>query len=194
MSVRGPTITCALRLSPGLRRELGRRLRRAALRLGVAPEEVAGIALHIVDDAAIARLNRLHMGKRGPTDVLSFPSGTFGGRGEGADFGVGFDFDLEAADEDEDAEDDATDADGEALALGEDDAEEEGEDDLEVEVEVAHFAHVHSLGDIVLSWPAVIRQARRRDLAGLLDEATVLAVHGLAHLLGHDHRERREGR
>ena len=30
--------------------------------------------------------------------------------------------------------------------------------------------------------------------AAVLDEATVLAIHGLCHLLGHDHGERREGR
>ncbi len=47
-------------------------------------------------------------------------------------------------------------------------------------------------GDIVLAWHAVIRQARVRSRAGLLDEASVLLVHGLAHLLGHDHRTRAE--
>lgn len=50
------------------------------------------------------------------------------------------------------------------------------------------------LGDIVLDWDAVERQARDRSPAALLDEATVLIVHGLAHLHGHDHRDRREGR
>jgi probable rRNA maturation factor len=50
------------------------------------------------------------------------------------------------------------------------------------------------LGDLVLDWDAVERQARDRSPAALLDEATVLVVHGLAHLLGHDHRNRREGR
>jgi len=50
------------------------------------------------------------------------------------------------------------------------------------------------LGDLVLDWDAVERQARDRSSAALLDEATVLAVHGLAHLRGHDHRNRQEGR
>lgn len=59
------------------------------------------------------------------------------------------------------------------------------------------------LGDIVLCWDAVLRQAAARlsadpDPAELadaaLDEATVLAIHGLCHLLGHDHAERGEGR
>ncbi len=50
------------------------------------------------------------------------------------------------------------------------------------------------LGDLVLDWDAVERQARDRSAAALLDEATVLLVHGLAHLHGHDHRDPREGR
>ena len=59
------------------------------------------------------------------------------------------------------------------------------------------------LGDIVLCWDAVLRQAAARlapgaDPAALaraaLDEATVLAIHGLCHLLGHDHAVRSEGR
>jgi probable rRNA maturation factor len=49
-------------------------------------------------------------------------------------------------------------------------------------------------GDIVLDWHAVIRQARVRSRAGLLDEASVLLIHGLAHLLGHDHRTRQQAR
>ena len=51
-----------------------------------------------------------------------------------------------------------------------------------------------SLGDIVIDWQAVERQALGSTPAALLDEATVLAIHGLAHLLGHDHRNRHEGR
>jgi probable rRNA maturation factor len=49
-------------------------------------------------------------------------------------------------------------------------------------------------GDIVLDWHAVVRQARVRSRGGLIDEATVLLVHGLAHLLGHDHRTRDQAR
>lgn len=50
------------------------------------------------------------------------------------------------------------------------------------------------LGDLVLDWDAIERQARNRSPAALLDEATVLIVHGLAHLCGHDHRTRQQGR
>lgn len=139
----GPDIDVQTAVPRSALRAVGRRLRRAALRLGLTPREVAGIAVHIVDDATIARLNRQHMGKRGPTDVLSFPT---------------------------------------------------GERDLGEWHGPTSEAPPLLLGDIVLSWPAVIRQAARKDPAGLVDEASALVIHGLAHLLGHDHRTRGEGR
>lgn len=43
-----------------------------ALRASDAPPH-GEVALTLVDDATIAALNATHMGKRGPTDVLSFP-------------------------------------------------------------------------------------------------------------------------
>jgi probable rRNA maturation factor len=49
-------------------------------------------------------------------------------------------------------------------------------------------------GDIAIDWQAVARQAAGPSPRQILDEATLLAIHGLAHLLGHDHRDRREGR
>lgn len=44
-----------------------------------------------------------------------------------------------------------------------------------------------SLGEIVINRDAVARQAARPGPAGWLDEATALAIHGVAHLRGHDH-------
>ena len=44
----------------------------AALRAGGAPEPAA-VGLVLADDAELAALNAEHMGKAGPTDVLSFP-------------------------------------------------------------------------------------------------------------------------
>ena len=44
----------------------------AGLRAGGAPEPAA-IGLVLADDALLAELNATHMGKAGPTDVLSFP-------------------------------------------------------------------------------------------------------------------------
>jgi len=45
---------------------------RAALLAGGAPEPAA-VGLVLADDTELARLNAAHMGRRGPTDVLSFP-------------------------------------------------------------------------------------------------------------------------
>lgn len=43
------------------------------------------------------------------------------------------------------------------------------------------------LGELVLNVDAVGRQAAAPGLTGWLDEATSLVIHGVAHLLGHDH-------
>ncbi len=45
---------------------------RAALLAGGAPEPAA-VGLVLAGDAELARLNAAHLGRRGPTDVLSFP-------------------------------------------------------------------------------------------------------------------------
>ena len=121
-----------------LRRELGRRLSLGGRRLGLSQAEISTLAVHFVDDRAIARLNLAHMGKRGATDVLSFPGSA--------------------------------------------------------PVWIDGGGPVPMLGDIVLSWPAITRQALGTSGTAYLDEATLLMFHGLAHLLGCDHRSRRGGR
>jgi len=138
------SVAPAVRLPPAAVRELRRRLRRAARRMGVPAADIGSIAVHIVDDAEIQRLNLQHMGEDRPTDVLSFP---------------------------------ARSPDGPPMFLDPDEDEGRGP--------------TVGLGDIVLSWDAVRRQAGPRPP---LDEATVLVIHGLAHLLGHDHTNRRDGR
>jgi probable rRNA maturation factor len=67
-----------------------------------------------------------------------------------------------------------------------------GDDDDEDEL--APWVPAASFGDLALDWPQVLRQARVPTRRGVLDEASVLLVHGLAHLLGHDHRTREEAR
>lgn len=47
------------------------------------------------------------------------------------------------------------------------------------------------VGDIAISWPHVIDQARRQGHSEK-DEVSVLLVHGLLHLLGWDHATRAE--
>ncbi|GEM_PF-718381 len=124
-------------------RELGRRIRKAARRQGIARAGFEQLGIRIVDDTEMAALHLRYMGETGPTDVLSF--------GPGADLGP--------------------DPDG------------GGRDGL-----------LFGSGDLALNWEAVRRQAPVQTAAGHLDEATLLAIHGLAHLTGHDHRTRTEGR
>ncbi len=47
------------------------------------------------------------------------------------------------------------------------------------------------LGDIIISLPTAIRQAEENELA-VVDEMTFLAIHGLLHLIGHDHAAKDE--
>lgn len=51
-----------------------------------------------------------------------------------------------------------------------------------------------ALGEVVLNREAIARQAVRPGVAGWLDEATALAIHGVAHLRGHDHDRRDRAR
>jgi probable rRNA maturation factor len=48
-----------------------------------------------------------------------------------------------------------------------------------------------ALGDIVISVESASRQARERRRRPI-DEVTMLLIHGLLHLLGHDHQRTRE--
>lgn len=52
------------------------------------------------------------------------------------------------------------------------------------------------LGDLVIAWPVVERQslARPDTQDRCADEAADLLIHGLVHLLGHDHATRAQGR
>ena len=124
-------------LRDATRRRFDRRgLRRALVRLlEETGEGDASVALTLVGDAGIRRINRERRGKDAATDVLSFP--------------------LYAP--------------GEPTPAG---------------VE-------RLLGDIVISVPTAQRQARAYD-ATLDAELKRLLVHGLLHLLGHDHERPRE--
>ncbi len=57
-------------------------------------------------------------------------------------------------------------------------------------------AHDGSLGDVVIGWPFALRQSAARGQGPAAWEAELidLSLHGLAHLLGHDHGTRHEAR
>lgn len=50
------------------------------------------------------------------------------------------------------------------------------------------------VGDIAIDWDQVRRQAAVPGVWGWCDEAVQLVVHGLAHLVGHDHGRRPDAR
>jgi probable rRNA maturation factor len=49
-------------------------------------------------------------------------------------------------------------------------------------------------GDIAIDWDQVRRQAAAKSAAGLCVEAEQLVIHGIAHLIGHDHARRADAR
>lgn len=112
------------------------------------------MSLLFVDETAIAELNQQHLGKEGPTDVLSFPIdgivATSTGRfPDNSPIGPTFDDD---------------------------------EEDAQVPT---------MLGDVLICPSVAARQApeHQGDLhdGSLDDELALLVVHGILHLLGHDH-------
>ena len=145
------------------------RVLRAALLAGGAPEPAA-VGLVLADDTELARLNVAHMGRRGPTDVLSFPllpPGAFPPH-EGGPVRPAASGSVARADA------------GLAFLL-------------------PPGARLH-LGDIVVSVERATEQAEagRGGQAGdvrwsPVDELRLLVVHGGLHLCGWDHAERAEG-
>lgn len=150
---------------------LGRRLRRAARRLGIAPAALPGLSIHLVDDPAIARLNAEHMGKSGPTDVLSFPAG------EGPEGPLLGDVVISV---------DAIRRQARARLGIVDVAQGTG---VKRQVLWGVVVETGSKGHV---WPDMVQGTD--EAAAALDEATVLAIHGLCHLLGDDHGRPAEAR
>jgi probable rRNA maturation factor len=107
------------------------------------------LSVFFIDEDSIAELNAEHMGKIGPTDVLSFPM-------DAVDAVVG-------------------DAQGPGMLT-------KGPSRPQSDVDDAPLI----LGDILLCPAVAARQAP--DHAGTYnDEVALLLVHGVLHILGHDH-------
>lgn len=49
------------------------------------------------------------------------------------------------------------------------------------------------LGEIIIDWPQIVRQARRQG-ASVKDEFIFILVHGLLHLIGYDDKEESQAR
>ena len=149
--------------------------RAAVVLLEAIGREGAELAVLLVDDHAIRELNRDWRGKDRATDVLSFSL---------VEEGPGEELDVEAEFEEmsvlfEEVGDAASNGGFDLFALSE-----EEHDDGDPAV---------MLGDVVVSVETMRRQARE---GGWSDEEELvrLLLHGLLHLLGHDHEEADEAR
>ncbi|MCJ7709442.1 MAG: rRNA maturation RNase YbeY [Chloroflexi bacterium] len=147
----------------------------ALARVAVAALDAAGapgpasLGLILSDDAELAELNAAHMGKDGPTDVLSFPllpPATYPPHpGKAAPGAVA------------------------------DEADDEADDDPAVDFRLPPGARLH-LGDIVVSVDRAVDQAGagRGGQTGDVrwdarDELRLLVTHGTLHVCGWDHAE-----
>ena len=115
------------------------------------------LTLLITDDDSIRDMNNQYRQQNKPTDVLSFPL-------------------LERP---------LVDAPADQLWMPAENAEEQPIQDRETPVFVTPPGMVTNLGDIVISWPTVIKQAAEAGHSALY-ELLYLLVHGLLHLVGYD--------
>ncbi len=118
-----------------------RRAARSALGGVPDPGRPVELCVMLADDATVAGLNRRFRGRRGPTNVLSFPDRTPHPPRKPRS--------CAACEE------------GAAM----------------------------SIGDIALAFETVVREARR-DGKTVPDHVAHLVVHGVLHLLGHDHMKK----
>lgn len=132
-----------------------------------APRSSYSLSLVIIGDEAIQALNRQYRRQDKPTDVLSFPLLDVPLVDAPAD-------QLWAAPAGAEAEDDASDA-GERP--------QQSQQSRPAFVTPAELAT--NLGDIVISWPTVVRQAAQAGHHPLY-ELLYLLSHGILHLAGYD--------
>ena len=128
-----------------------------------APARARGeVTVAVVSDARMRSLNRSFRGKDAPSDVLSFPA-----RGAGAAPNVGTPFHKAKP--------------SRALRPGAPAGRRTA-----AQPETASLPPGTFLGDIVIAAGVASEQAQRAGHA-LRTELRILALHGLLHLLGHDH-------
>lgn len=123
------------------------------------PEGPIEMSVVLADDDTVQELNKNYRGKDKPTNVLSFALYADDGGDEGEDEGA----------EAEEQDDDATD-----------------EGDVEFLSPDAPVPVI--LGDVILAFETVEREAREQRKA-FADHLAHLVTHGVLHLLGYDHIE-----
>lgn len=148
--------------------------------------------LYLIDPGFMGYLNKTFMGYDGPTDVLAFPiDGPELAGGGGVDLSLvpntGVDaVDIEAVDQ---PDDDSPGATGAVRRVGGDHVVDQAIDDeyVDWDEDDDDSVPVH-LGDVMVCPQVAARQAP--DHTGSLPaELSLLVIHGVLHVLGHDHAE-----
>lgn len=167
--------------------DLHERLKRLAAEVIVDEGVGTGMLhLYLVDPGFMSYLNKSFMGYDGPTDVLAFPiDGPEMVAGAGVALSLVPDTgtereDLDDADHDDDTEGVVTEGGrGAIISQSVDDDAVEWDDDDSVPIH---------LGDVMVCPQVAARQAP--DHTGSLPaELSLLVIHGVLHVLGHDHAE-----
>ena len=137
----------------------------------VAPARTRGlVAVALVSDEALRRMNRQFLGKNRPTDVLSFPAWPADARSAKAARGAGHVGQAARATAGKPA------SAGQGFRRRAEARPGEG----------GSPARQRVLGDIAIATGVALRQAREAGHS-YSQELRVLALHGLLHLLGYDH-------
>jgi rRNA maturation RNase YbeY len=147
------------------------------------------VTVCLVSDAAIARLNRQYRGKRGPTDVLSFPAAAQGARAPfaGAPRAVSARTDLPPrASTPRNGSPRKTPSGHRIEGFQEGTASAVPNRATKSGALAPRANAVPYAGDIAISPSAARRNARRLDRT-LPAELRVLILHGMLHLAGYDH-------
>jgi len=122
----------------------------------------AEITIALVSDPAIARMNETYRHKKGPTDVLSFPSDDRNAASKQDHVGA-----------------------QDSCAPGPHDRS-DSRSDRRPRTKMRVTREGHSLGDIAIS-PATARRNAKKFGRTLPSELQILILHGVLHLLGYDH-------
>ena len=122
----------------------------------------AEITIALVSDPAIARMNETYRHKKGPTDVLSFPSDDHNAASKQNHEG----------------------AQGPCAPSPHDRSDSRSDRRPRTKMRVTREGH--SLGDIAIS-PATARRNAKKFGRTLPSELQILILHGVLHLLGYDH-------
>ncbi len=147
--------------------------------------------LYLIDPGFMGYLNKTFMGHDGPTDVLAFPiDGPELAGGGGIDLSLVPNTGADTVDSEDvgQPDEDASGATATVRRVGGDDVVDQSTDDEYVDWDDDYGPVPIHLGDVMVCPQVAARQAP--DHTGSLPaELSLLVIHGVLHVLGHDHAE-----